>query len=203
VIRRLLTEKMRSAARFAGEREPGEAELQAFFERSRERWRRPGHVTFWQVFVPSAPGGGDATVEKARALLDNLRETATAPEEGSRRGAPFPSGRQVRAAGAEMLARSFGPSFGEALRALPAGGWQGPIASAHGQHLVWITERENGGIAELGEVQRQAVQAWKAEQRERRAEAFVETLRRSYEIRVEWPGSSASAAAAASGGPDA
>lgn len=201
VVRRLLTEKMRSAARFAGDREPSEEEIAAFFAQNRERWRRSGRTDFWHVFVPADRARPAGAAETARVLLAALRVRGDGPEEGSRRGAPFPSGRQMRGADARALARGFGPGFAEAISTLPVGAWQGPIASAYGEHLVWVTAREGSGYALLDDVRNQVVRAWKTDQRDLRAREFVARLRRSYDVRVEWP---AHGATSTSGGqPDA
>lgn len=88
-------------------------------------------------------------------------------------------------ASAVDVVRSFGNDFEAALRALPVGGWQGPVRSGFGVHLVELTARESERVATLGEV-REAVERDLLHERTREAtDAFYQRLRANYAVRVE------------------
>ncbi len=75
----------------------------------------------------------------------------------------------------EFLAEEdFGPSFARALLALAPGGWQGPIESGYGWHLVLVESSTPARLPELDEVEGAVRNAWIDARR-------AEVKRRAYE----------------------
>ncbi len=86
---------------------------------------------------------------------------------------------------ADEIARVFGGQFEQALRTLPVGGWQGPVRSGFGLHLVELRSRKDGRQAKLEDV-REAVERDLLHARTREASAaFYERLRANYDVRIE------------------
>jgi parvulin-like peptidyl-prolyl isomerase len=85
----------------------------------------------------------------------------------------------------EEVRRIFGDEFAEALEDLPAGSWQGPVRSAFGQHLVFVSRHEPGRQPELAEVRETIRRDWLAEQQRAAREAFYDNLRERYEVTIE------------------
>ena len=65
------------------------------------------------------------------------------------------------------------------------GGWQGPIVSSYGLHLVFVEESQAARAPSLDEVRDYAVREWQDAQREKQAEAFYRELRARYEVEIE------------------
>ena len=80
--------------------------------------------------------------------------------------------------------RALGRQFLQSLRETPTGSWQGPIPSGFGLHLVFIDERINGDIPELNEVRDVVIRDWTLIKRKQVNEAFYETLRKRYIVKV-------------------
>ena len=85
------------------------------------------------------------------------------------------------------IARLFGESFAERVRALAPGAWAGPVESGYGLHLVLVSERSDDRMPELAEVRDEVVREWRFRQRAQTDEAFYSQLRQKYEVTVELP----------------
>jgi hypothetical protein len=185
LVRRILVQEQRLLLkRSTADPAPGDAELQAYLDRHRDRYAQPARVSFWHVFL-ARDRRGSTTDRDAHALLARLRALAKPPAEAEQLGDPFPLGAHLRAQSPRDLARMFGAEFASAIVALEPGSWVGPVRSPFGLHLVRIEEREPEQRAELQAV-RSRVLAQLLE--ERHAALLVEAirgLRGKYEIRVE------------------
>ena len=172
VVRRRLVSKMDLSASLAAETaEPSDDTLRAFMEENREDYTAQAaanaRVTFEQrLFASEAAAraalGRGAEGEKATALPSNVSQQSL---------------RDVEA--------RFGQQFTAELDALePADGWQGPVASGFGWHLVRLTARTLP-IPAFEELREIVANDWRSEQIKSRKERAYETLRSAYRIEIE------------------
>jgi hypothetical protein len=184
IVRRRLRQKMEflldAEAPLA---EPSDAELERHRLARSERFEEPARISFRHVYV-SSDRRGDAAGEEAERLLARLR----AGDEGwERAGDPLPLAPAFDALSAADLASLFGEAFAEALLAVPAGGWQGPLASAYGLHLVRVDARRDARLPPLADVRDEVRSDLLAARRAEAAARRLAELRERYEVRVEWP----------------
>ena len=185
IVRRRLAQKMEFlASDSAGVLRPTDAELEAFRAEHRERFEVPGQVSFEQVYI-GRDHHGDAAPAVARAALEALRRDPEADpaEVGDRFLLPVEQNglTDVR------VEQVFGGGFAEAVFALPVGGWEGPVTSGYGLHLVRVSERTPRRDAELAEVRDRVAREWEAAKREEASRAFYSELRGRYDVRVDRP----------------
>jgi parvulin-like peptidyl-prolyl isomerase len=180
VLRRQLIHKMRLRLRSASDT-VDEAALAAYYEGHREQYRQPERVSLSHVFFSHADR--DA-VQRASEMLAALRANRV-PDSAANLGEPFAGGHSVVAGSRAQVQKRFGASFAEAVFALPTGGWQGPIASAYGLHLVQVHEHQPSRVPELSEVVSQVRRQNAAEVRGSQLVQLLLDLRRKYEVRVE------------------
>jgi hypothetical protein len=156
---------------------PIDAELQAWLDEHPDRYRVESTYAMRQVYFDPARHGKrlDAVVASARRVLASGRNV-----EGD--ATMLPASLSGRAAEFE---RSFGREFEEALRALPVGGWQGPVRSAFGVHLVELTARSEGKAAELEDVRRDVERDLQQARAEAAQEKLYAELRARYAVRIE------------------
>lgn len=186
VIRRMLIEKVRLLVKAAvASAPPGAADLEAYLARHADRYRQPDRVSLWHVFV--ARRAGRALEAEAGQLLERLRRHALPPAEAAALGDGFPLGSHLRAQSERQLAAVFGPGFAAAVMTTTPGAWSGPIASAHGVHLVRVEEVEPGQLPPLALVRAPVTEALWREQATARLGELVARLRRETAVRVEWP----------------
>ncbi|QIQ86555.1 peptidylprolyl isomerase [Erythrobacter sp.] len=171
VVRQRLVAKMDMTASAAAETaEPDEAELRAFFEENRERYAGEPRVTFRQAFF-------DARAAAQEALSDPGSVGARG------RSANLPA-RMERARADEVAAR-FGKDFAAALEGLaPGTGWQGPIASGLGWHLVRIEAREPAPES-FADARQKVVNDWRSAEIAAREERAYAILRSAYRVRID------------------
>ena len=91
----------------------------------------------------------------------------------------------VTAAERRQVADRFGAEFADAVFALEPGTWAGPVASAHGQHLVLVSEHTGTRLPELAEVSGRVAADMDAERRAGAVDALYARLRRRYEVTLE------------------
>ncbi len=177
IVRRRLMQKLEFLSEdLADIVAPQEHELQAFLDADPEAYRQATRFSFQQVYLRAEESAG---VEE---LLAQLRANQIDP---------------VKAGGTQLIQysfsdetefnieRTFGPEFVAGLRQLEVGGWQGPIRSGFGLHLVNINNRVDGDIPQLGEVRVAVLRDWSAQNRKQTNEAFYEALRQRYKITFE------------------
>jgi parvulin-like peptidyl-prolyl isomerase len=185
VIRRYLVQGMRLlASRPAPADVPDEVALQAYLVRHAARFERPERLHLVHVYLSRDRRGARLQAD-AEALLARLRASGADPAAAATEGDPFIRGDEMRAASADDLGRAFGPDFAAAVDTLPAGTWQGPVASAYGLHLVFVVARTAGGLPALDAVRNQVVHGVLKERKDARLADRLEAWRRVYEVRVE------------------
>jgi len=169
----------------AAAREPTAAELAAFFDANRDRYRVPPRLSFTQVYFNpdrrGAAAAADAEVTLA-GLRAGLAETA-----GAGLGDRVMLDAQYRQQTPQEITAIFGHEFADTLTALEPGAWSGPIASGYGLHLVRIDERIDAREPALTEVDAQVRTDWSYEQRRQANDAIYRRLLARYSVVIEEP----------------
>ena len=83
-----------------------------------------------------------------------------------------------------QVQREYGSQFAEVLFELEPG-WQGPVLSGFGMHLVYVGERVEGRDPEFAEVRDRLVMDYNRMRRERSRNMLHETLRGRYEVEID------------------
>jgi hypothetical protein len=179
VVRRRLVQKMEVLA-FQGSAPLGDAGVMDYFLAHREHYRLPERVSFAHAFFSAAVRDGRAA-EDARAARAGLRRLSGAADAAGT-GDPPVVASPVTAATRRQVADRFGAEFADAVFALAPGAWDGPVASAHGQHLVLVTEHAGGRLPELAEVSGRVAADMDAERRAGAVDAMYARLRAQYEV---------------------
>jgi len=130
---------------------------------------------------------GDHLLNDAAAMLEGLpaldseEEIATL---GDRSLLPLAFVDEPRSA----VVAQFGEAFTKALDDAQVGTWSGPVRSAYGAHLVFVTNRTGDRIPTFEEVRDRVELEWSANRRQRMNRDFLNALLAKYDVTVEWPG---------------
>jgi hypothetical protein len=193
VIRRRLRQKLEFVSEdVAALAEPSVADLEALLQSQPDRFRGEARMSFEHVYF-NPEHHGDRLVADAQNMLAKLQGDgphARIEELGDR----FLLGSQFESATASEIAAQFGEEFAQAVANAEPNAWSGPVQSGYGMHLVYVSERSEGSVPPLREIQDTVRQQWVTAQRERAAEAFYQKLLARYAVTVE------SASAEAAGG---
>lgn len=179
VVERRLAQKMRFMIDDLAELPtPGEAELRAWYSDHAERFSIPARISFDHVFFDQPEPG---EVEHVRADL-----AGDAPSDWRSAGDAFMLQRQYGELPMREVVRLFGSDFAGALAELPvSGGWQGPVRSALGTHLVRVTAFRAERLPDFDTIRAEVEADWhEATRRRLNAEAVADIVSR-YDVEIE------------------
>ena len=180
IVRRRLAQKMTFVLEDAGgQAAPAADEVERYFARHAERYRRPARTTFDHVFL-SADRRTDPAGDAA-ALLG-----AVGGDGGGwkRLGDPFMLARTYADRTDAEIAGLFGAAFADAVSASPMNDWTGPVESAYGMHLVRVRGRTPARAPRLDEVRDRVADDLHEERRREQGRAAYRALRDGYEVRL-------------------
>ena len=186
IVRRRLMQKLEFVSEdVAPVPEPTDAQLRDYLQAHPEKFRSETRYSLSQVYLDPQRHGPRLADDIARALRELQRGGAMA--DAGQAGDPFLLEHRFQDVTASEFVRLFGARFEAALRTLPIGTWQGPVASGYGVHLVRIDHRDDGGAAALQDVRSEVRREWIHDQRQQANERFYADLRKRYEVTVERP----------------
>nr|WP_231734560.1 peptidylprolyl isomerase [Lysobacter gilvus] len=179
VVRRRVVQKLTYLNEGMAVEVPTQAELQAWLHAHPDDYRLAPRYAFRQVyFDPTQHGDALARdIAQAQASLQrdanaNVGDVAMLPQ-------------TMRDAAADEVSRTFGAQFAQSLPAIPDGRWSDPIASDYGVHLVWIDARTPARMPALAQVRRDVERDLLADRTKKANEAFYDTLRKRYTVKVD------------------
>ncbi len=171
VVRQRMVAKMEMSASAAAEAaQPGDAVLRTFYEDNADRYSGEVLVSFNQIYF--------ADEASARAAL-------SAAENADPSGEQISLPASIDAESLQEVQTRFGGVFVRALASLEAqAGWQGPVQSGFGWHLVRLNERHRV-TSDFEAVRDRVENDWRsAEIANRKSRAF-EVLRSAYRIEID------------------
>lgn len=178
IVRRRLAQKMAFASQdVAAIAEPDEATLQAFYDKTRDRYASPARLALRHVFF-NADRPGTTPASAAAQALPRLKAG------GHVGGDPSLLPQTYADVAVTDLRRDYGDAFVEAARKGPVGGWVGPVTSPYGVHLIRVERRLAPEIPPLSAVRGEVRAAWLTERREANNRAFLDRLRRRYDVEI-------------------
>jgi hypothetical protein len=184
IIRRRLRQKLEFVSEdVAAQVEPSEEQLQSHLAANLQKFRSDCRLTFRQVYL-NPDRHGENLARDAERLLAQLTK-AGADADISMLGDSSLLEQSFKDVSSGQTAREFGDGFAAKLNELPVGGWQGPIRSGYGIHLVRIDQRSEGRVPALPEVREAVRREWIEAYRLESNEKFYAALRQRYGVVVE------------------
>jgi hypothetical protein len=186
IVRQRLIEKMRELTENVVDPLPPDADLAAWFESNRERFRIPELVSFDHVFFSPSARGDDIEADAGEALAA-LRRGADPSDFGD----STPLSGRFEAADEARVRTLFGEPLTSAVFGADEGRWIGPFESGFGRHLVRVTARSAARDPAFAEVEERVRATYAAEQLARANAAAFDEMRSQFEISVQWQPDSA------------
>ena len=160
---------------------PSEVSLKSYFAQHKDNFKEESQFNFRQVFLDSAKR--IETFEKdVKKILSDLHvsdEKFQTYSDASMLPAELSNVRESEVAG------QFGDAFAKQLLSIQTGKWVGPVKSAFGFHLVFVSKRTDGGTPDLSEVHDDVSREWIDEQRKKANEAYYRELLKKYKVTIE------------------
>ncbi|MHC4617018.1 MAG: peptidyl-prolyl cis-trans isomerase [Planctomycetota bacterium] len=152
VVRRRLAQKMEFLFKDLAEAEqPSEEILREYFGANRERYIRPGTVSFGHVFF-SRDKRGEKAESDARGAIEQLAGKGIEAAEAKEYGDPFVLAGYYERQSAEEVARTFGGEFAQGLFKIKTAEWGGPVRSSYGWHVVFVQQRTQDSVPDFEQV---------------------------------------------------
>ena len=185
VVRRILIQKMKLlGSTLESAQAPSDEEIEHSYRELAESLRSPDRLTLVHTLLNRDKRGANLDTQ-ASDLLAVLKNEEIGSKEGPRRGDPFPLGHHLEHRSQNDLERTFGARFGESAFASGIGEWTGPIASAYGAHLIFISERTPGEIPPLTRVANKLRLQLEEKRRDANLNILLAELRTQYRVVVE------------------
>lgn len=197
IVRRRMRQKLEFLTEDASvARRPTDQDIRQWLNDHPDEFRVDPTIAFTQVYFNGARRGESAFVAASKALarLKVVAREFTAPDVGDATMLP----RELSLSSLGDVARVFGDDFARQIAPLAPGQWAGPVESGFGWHLVYVSERMDGGPRPLAEVREAVQRAWIEAQHKKIVEATYSKLREKYTVVVEPPRPQVNAAPAKS-----
>ena len=163
--------------------DPSDETLIDFMRAHPDAYPAEPQIAFRQVFLSL-----DGTAGEINAKINQLREklqsgipVSDIASLGDDSEIPFERERMPLG----DIKTEFGRRFSEAVAKLEPGRWSELIESDRGIHFVYVTDRQEGGLAELSDVYELVKMAWLDERRAELQEQAYERMREKYSVRLE------------------
>ncbi len=165
--------------------EPSEADLRAFFEAERGRFRRPDRVALDVVSVSIRDGRPEAAAyQRARDAASRLRAGDDPSHVAADLGDPLPGSLPAGSLSADQVQTLLGAPGAAAVQALGAGETSEPVRTAAGWVVVTLRARETGDVPPFDELRSVLRTEWQRAAGERAVSAYLGELRGDAKIVV-------------------
>ena len=181
VVRNRVRQKAELLSDDALTSEPSDRDLEAYLAAHQAEFDIPARVSFQQIYIdPDRHRGDDLT-----AVIANVRQALTLGRQPGTLG----DRTLLPATMTEVLPHDieavFGNDFARQLAAIDGDGWQGPLTTSYGLHLVRITHRSEPTRATLADARGVVAREWSRAQTAKMKEQFYRMLAGRYTVRVE------------------
>ena len=186
IIRRRMRQKLEVIAEdIVSIVEPSKQELESFLADNQADYREEPIYSLRQIFFSTDARGKSAQQDAQQALL--LLQTDDPLINPESLGDPSLLPHSLQKERLSTIAAQFGRDFSTALSDAEQHGWQGPIRSAYGLHLVVIDDYIPGRALSYEEAERSVRRDWEIQQRELAIDKLYERLGEKYTITIEVP----------------
>ena len=157
--------------------EPSKEELQDYLDTHKEDYMIESIYDFEHLYInPEKHENTDAHIAKLQMMILNDAY------EGS--GDSIMLERTFTQITTAQIARLFGRKFAKSLDGIELGGWQGPVKSGYGFHLVKIDKKIPSHLATLDEVEATIKRDYRDKAQKKAIDEFYDELKTHYSITV-------------------
>ena len=156
-------------------------ELKAYFEKNQDKYLLPYSFNFYQIVL--TPERHTDTRESAENILRKFSNAK--PEELKNLGDPTSLPFHFSNESAAKIKVDFGGEIADSIEILPLNQWSGPIKSAYGWHLVYITERVSPKLPTFAEAKKDLKRDYEYDQEQESKTGVYRDLKKNYDIEIK------------------
>ncbi len=180
IVRRRVVQKAQFVLQdLATPAEPTERELQTYYTAHAERYRLPVRASFSHVYFSVAQSDA-ASLARAKQVLGKLNSgVSRAPQLGD----VFTDNYDFADYESEQVTRVFGHTeFSQAVFSAAPGRWIGPLRSAYGWHLLYVSARQPPVLPPLSSIHDRVHNDYLQEAQERANDKAFDTLSEKFTV---------------------
>ena len=159
--------------------EPSAAQLRAFYEENRERYRTSHSISFEHAYFSFAGEDPPGDPERFLRKLEGMSEVSGRIKISST------SLKRMNRASFQTIAINFGKPFAQVLFELPLNRWWGPIESSRGIHYVRVTETHAPELPAFEKMESYLRTDYFMQKSRESQQSKIEELRENYEVILE------------------
>ena len=179
IIKRRLRQKYEFIAQdIAALDEPDEQELKDFFAKNSDRYVSPRQLSFVQLYCN--PDIHNDVKNAADVLLRKVQRQT--PDQLQAQGDSFHLPETFELQNDSQVTKNFGRAFADNLFQVASTGWQDPIQSGFGWHIVHINEIIESSALPYESVRDQVIEDWRDDNEEYFMNQLIEKLRTQYKV---------------------
>jgi hypothetical protein len=184
VIQRRLVQKLTFVFEDLAETmEPTDEELKKYMRKNQERYSIPEMMSFTQVYFN--PNKRKDAMKEAKIVLARLKQAERGPEEAISFGDAIMIESSFRQKSPDEVARILGREFVDELFSIDEKGWQGPIGSTFGLHLVYISDRIASRMPEFENIRKNVQYDFMYDRKKEVIDGAYNAVKSRYTILVE------------------
>ncbi len=156
VVRNRIRQKAELLSDDALTREPSDRDLEAYLGAHQAEFDLPARFSFQQIYIdPGRHRGDDLTL-----VVTGVRKALTQGRQPGALGDRTLLPATMTEALPQDIEAAFGNEFARQLAAINGDGWQGPLTTSYGLHLVRVTHRGESTRATLADARDVVTREW-------------------------------------------
>ena len=184
VIQRRLVQKLTFVFEDLAETiEPTDDELKNYMRENQEKYRIPEMISFTHIYFN--PNKRKEAMVEAKTVLARLKQAERAPEEAVSLGDAIMIDASFRQKSPDEVARILGKEFADALFSIDEKGWQGPVGSTFGLHLVYINDHIASRMPEFENIRKNVKYDFMYDRKKEVIDSAYNAVKSRYTILVE------------------
>lgn len=183
IIKRRLRQKYEFLVKDLSEQQvPTTNELNTFYQNHLQRYQSERKLSFSQVyFSPDKRKNPQADAEKLQSKLKG-----TEPQTLTTYGDDFHLQAYYAKRTYRDLVQNYGKAFTDTLFSKTTLGWQTPISSGYGYHVIYLSDIEEAQTLDFEQVKNQVLEDWKQNELVNFNEELYRGLKNKYEVLHEY-----------------
>ena len=166
---------------------PDDEQLTQYFQRNKDDYRIQPQISFSHIFVRVNNNDWEQSDKQATELITKAVEQQWQANDVLGKGDNFPYHRHYVNKTEQFLNGHFGRVFASQLFTMNTelNKWAGPIRSAYGSHILYITGRKNSEIPDLATIRNRVLSDYKRFTSELRTQQEIDKLIENYRIEID------------------
>ena len=161
---------------------PEPDDIAVYYAAHRQDYYQSPELTFTHVFISMKSRTREDALHEAHALLDTLNDDNAGFEDATRYGERFLYHTNYVGRTYEDIRADFGAGAADLIFSgdTPIAEWFGPVESAYGAHLIFISKRTPGRSPSLDEIKSVVVEDYKREVHRQHRDALADAIIQRY-----------------------